>query len=153
MAFQAEISDERVHKNPSAACFASSTQADLTSGGYKLVGSAQVWKDASLLQQGSLPIDDRAPEFFEMLRFPSAEARAEALALYREKATPLHTFSPHVTWDDIAEAFRHGFGTALQAEFQPGQLTESEWDLAHRLVEEKYSKLNWRKERVTFITS
>jgi lipoyl(octanoyl) transferase len=150
---QAEISDERVHKNPSAACFASSTQADLTSGGYKLVGSAQVWKDESLLQQGSLPIDDRAPEFFEMLRFPSAEARADALALYREKATPLHTFLPDATWDDTAEALQRGFSTALQAEFQPGELTTSEWDLAHQLVEEKYSKLNWRKERVTLISS
>lgn len=150
---QAEISDERVHKNPSAACFASSTQADLTSGGYKLVGSAQVWKDESLLQQGSLPIDDRAPEFFEMLRFPSPEARAEALTLYREKATPLHTFRPDATWDDTAEALQRGFSTALQTEFQPGKLTSSEWDLAHQLVEEKYSKLNWRKERVTLISS
>jgi lipoate-protein ligase A len=150
---QAEISDERVHKNPSAACFASSTQADLTSGGYKLVGSAQVWKDESLLQQGSLPIDDRASEFFEMLRYPSDEARAQALALYLEKATPLHTFCPDATWDDTAEAFRQGFGTALQVEFQPGELTPSEWDLAHQLVEEKYNKLNWRKERVRLIST
>jgi lipoate-protein ligase A len=117
------------------------------------VGSAQVWKDESLLQQGSLPIDDRAPEFFEMLRFPSAEARADALALYREKATPLHTFCPDASWDDTAEALQRGFSTALHTEFQPGELTASEWDLAHQLVEEKYSKLNWRKERVTLISS
>src|SRR5712691_4837001 len=58
----AELSDERVGKHPSAACFASSTQADLTSRGFKLVGSAQVWKDNALLQQGSLPLDDRAAE-------------------------------------------------------------------------------------------
>src|SRR5947209_3628948 len=67
----AELSDERVSKHPSAACFASSTQADLTSGGFKLVGSAQVWKDDALLQQGSLPLDDRAVEFFSMLRYPT----------------------------------------------------------------------------------
>ncbi|HXL37000.1 MAG TPA: hypothetical protein VN954_07340, partial [Ktedonobacteraceae bacterium] len=36
---QAELSDGRVSKNPSAACFASSTQADLASGGFKLIGS------------------------------------------------------------------------------------------------------------------
>ncbi|HXZ06009.1 MAG TPA: hypothetical protein VEH81_14340, partial [Ktedonobacteraceae bacterium] len=68
---QAELSDGRVSKNPSAACFASSTQADLTSGGFKLIGSAQVWKDDTLLQQGSLPLDDRAAEFFTMLCFPN----------------------------------------------------------------------------------
>ncbi|HEX4714844.1 MAG TPA: lipoate--protein ligase family protein, partial [Ktedonobacteraceae bacterium] len=54
----AELSEGRVSKQPSAACFASSTQADLTSGGFKLIGSAQVWKDDALLQQGSLPLDD-----------------------------------------------------------------------------------------------
>jgi lipoate-protein ligase A len=146
---QAELSDERVSKHPSAACFASSTQADLTSGGFKLVGSAQVWKDDTLLQQGSLPLDDRAAEFFTMLRYPDAAAREEALALYREKTTPLHTFVPGATWTDVAGAFRRGFSTALQAEFVLGELSTSEWDLAHRLIEEKYSKLEWRKERIS----
>src|SRR5438105_9707451 len=92
LGIHAELSDERVSKHPSAACFASSTQADLTSGGFKLVGSAQVWKDDALLQQGSLPLDDRGAEFFSLLRYPTETAREEALALYREKTTPLHTF-------------------------------------------------------------
>lgn len=148
---RAELSDERVSKNPSAACFASSTQADLTSGGFKLIGSAQVWKDDALLQQGSLPLDDRAPEFFAMLRFPDQAVRAEALAAYRQKTTPLRTFAPHVTWDDVARAFRAGFSAALQNEFVEGTLSASEWELAHRLEEEKYRKLEWRKERVNLI--
>src|SRR5438105_5171202 len=133
----AVLSDERVSKQPSAACFASSTQADLTSGGFKLVGSAQVWKDDALLQQGSLPLDDRASEFFSMLRFPDESAREEALALYREKTSPLHSFIPDASWDDAANAFRSGFSTALQVTFMEVQLSSSEWELAHRLVEEK----------------
>src|SRR6266699_13362 len=148
---RAELSDERVSKQPSAACFASSTQADLTSGGFKLIGSAQVWKDDALLQQGSLPLDDRSEEFFSLLRYPSEEARQQALALYREKTTPLHSFAPDASWEHVATAFRLGFSTALQAEFVPGELSSSEWELAHQLVEEKYSKLEWRKERVKFV--
>ena len=148
---QAELSDERVSKHPSAACFASSTQADLTSGGFKLVGSAQVWRDDTLLQQGSLPLDDRAPEFFSMLRYPSEAAREEALALYREKTSPLHSFVPGVSWDVVANAFRSGFSAALHVSFVPGKLSASEWELAHQLVEEKYSKLEWRKERISLI--
>ena len=148
---RAELSDERVSKQPSAACFASSTQADLTSGGFKLIGSAQVWKDDALLQQGSLPLDDRAAEFFAMLRFPIEDARAEALAAYCEKTTPLRTFAPGVSWDDVAQAFRKGFSEALQVTFMEGQLSTSEWELAHRLVEEKYSRLEWRRERVSLI--
>lgn len=146
---RAELSDERVSKHPSAACFASSTQADLVSGGFKLVGSAQVWKDDALLQQGSLPLDDRSAEFFTMLRFPDEAARQEALAQYREKTTPLHTFVPYASWDDVANAYREGFGEALQADFVPGELSASEWEMAERLVEEKYSKLEWRRERIS----
>ena len=148
---QVELSNERVSKHPSAACFASSTQADLTSGGFKLVGSAQVWKDDTLLQQGSLPLDDRAAEFFSLLRYPTEAARAEALSLYREKTNPLHTFAPNASWEDVARAFRHGFSAALQAEFVPGDLSKAEWELAQQLVEEKYSKLEWRKERLKLV--
>ena len=150
---RAELSDERVSKHPSAACFASSTQADLTSDGFKLIGSAQVWKDNTLLQQGSLPLDDRAAEFFTMLRFPNEAAMHEALALYREKTTPLHTFAPNVTWDAVADAFTKGFSTALQVDFVHDTLTHSEWELAKRLVEEKYNKLEWRKQRVSLAES
>ncbi len=145
---QAELSDERVSKYPSAACFASSTQADLTSGGFKLIGSAQVWKDDALLQQGSLPLDDRAAEFFSMLRYPNEVAREEALAQYCEKTTPLHTFVPAATWNDVAIAFRDGFSKALRVDFVEGALSAPEWNLAQQLIEEKYSKLEWRKERV-----
>ena len=148
---QAEISDERVNKHPSAACFASSTQADLTSGGFKLVGSAQMWKEDALLQQGSLPLDDRAAEFFDMLRYPDTAARQEALTLYHQKMTPLHTLKPTASWDDIAQAFKNGFSTFFQRTFEPGELSSSEWELAHQLVQEKYSKLTWHRERVTLI--
>src|ERR1700737_3418302 len=134
---RAELSDERVSKHPSAACFASSTQADLTSGGFKLIGSAQVWKDDALLQQGSLPLDDRAAEFFAMLRFPDFAAREEALTAYRQKTTPLHTFAPQAAWDDVARAFRAGFSAALHKEFVEGELSASEWALAQPLEEEK----------------
>ena len=150
---QAELSDERVHKQPSAACFASSTQADLTSGGFKLVGSAQVWKDESLLQQGSLPLDDRAAEFFSMLCFPTPAAHDEALDVYYQKTTPLHTFVPTASWDDVAQAFQVGFSRALHIPFLPATLSESEWTLAQQLVEEKYSKLTWRKEKVTLVST
>lgn len=144
----AELSEGRVSKQPSAACFASSTQADLTSGGFKLIGSAQVWKDEALLQQGSLPLDDRSAEFYALLRFANDTARAEALARYRQQTTPLHTFAPQASWDEVAQAFLVGFSHALGVDFQPGELSPTEWELARQLVDEKYSKLTWRTEKV-----
>src|SRR5947209_695109 len=147
----AVMSDEHVSKNPSAACFASSTQADLTASGFKLIGSAQVWKDDALLQQGSLPLVDRAAEFFSMLYYPSEAERQAALASYRTKTAPLHTFVPQATWDEVAQAFRRGFSTALHEDFVPGELSSSEWILARQLAQEKYSQLEWRKERVSVV--
>ncbi|TMC22691.1 MAG: lipoate--protein ligase family protein [Chloroflexi bacterium] len=144
---QATLSDERAHKNPSAACFASSTKADLTYRGYKLIGSAQVWKDEALLQQGSFPLEDRAAEFFAFLQFPTEEACAEALLSYQAKTAPLHTFVPAVSWDEVAAAFQQGCSRVYQP-FVTSELSRSEWDLARQLVEEKYSKLSWRKEKI-----
>ncbi len=147
----AELSAGRVSKQPSAACFASSTQADLTSDGFKLIGSAQVWKDEALLQQGSLPLDDRSTEFYALLRFPDEAARTTALAQYRQQTTPLHTFAPQAAWDVVAQAFQVGFSRALGVDFQPSELTQTEWELARQLVEEKYSKLSWKVERVKVV--
>jgi lipoate-protein ligase A len=147
------LSDGHASKNPSAACFASSTQADLTVSGYKIIGSAQLWKDDGLLQQGSLPLEDRSAQFFSMLRYPTEQARVRALAAYRTRTMPLRTFAPRATWDDVASAFQRGFNTFLQEAFEPGELTASEWELAHQLVEEKYSKLIWHRERVQLIST
>ncbi len=151
LGLHAVLSDEHVSKHPSAACFASSTQADLTVSGYKLIGSAQVWKDDGLLQQGSLPLAERSEEFFSMLRYPSESARAEALALYRTKTTPLHSFLPAATWDEVVAAFQGGFNRVFAQAFVPGELSASEWELAHQLVEEKYRKLVWHTERVSLV--
>lgn len=148
---RSELSEGHVSKQPSAACFAASTQADLTSSGFKLIGSAQVWKDEALLQQGSLPLDDRSAEFYALLRYPDESARSEALEQYRARTTPLHTFAPLATWDEVALAFRSGFGQALNAEFQSEELTPSEWELARQLVAEKYCKLVWSGEKVKIL--
>ena len=146
-----ELSEEHVSKHPSAACFASSTQADLTARGFKIIGSAQVWKDDALLQQGSLPLDDRSQEFFSFLRFPTEAARAEALALYQTKTTPLHTFDPTITREQVGEAFVTGFGDALHTRFVQEELSQSEWDMAQQLVTEKYNTLVWVKERISLV--
>jgi lipoyl(octanoyl) transferase len=138
---QAEMSDEHVKKHPSAACFASSTQADLTSGGFKLVGSAQVWKEDVLLQQGSLPLEDHARDFFDLLQHPDEATRQQAVAIYHEQTTPLHTFAPTVTWNEVAEAFQQGFSTFLGNEFVQDELSDSEWELAQQLAKNKYSQV------------
>ena len=65
-----------------------------------------------------------------MLHYPTEDARAEALALYREKTTPLHTFVQTALWEQVAEAFRVGLyhqavaGTSLIAPSALGKLDQ-----------------------------
>jgi lipoyl(octanoyl) transferase len=53
---------------------------------------------------------------------------------------PLHTFNPTASWDDVAQAFRSGFSTFFERTLKPDELSSSEWELAHQLAQEKYSK-------------
>lgn len=53
-----EASDPRALRPEGAACFAVPAAGELTLGGRKLVGSAQVRQDGALLQHGSILLDD-----------------------------------------------------------------------------------------------
>jgi lipoate-protein ligase A len=139
-----EVSTNRVSKQQTAACFAFSTQADLTSNGRKLVGSAQVWKENSVLQQGTVPLEDGGPLLFSLLNYPAEEERQAALAAYQEATACIHRFAPGVTWGEMREAFQRGFTQALGVPFEPGALSEDEWGLARELAATKYAHLDWK---------
>ncbi len=139
-----EVSTNRMSKQQTAACFAYSTQADLTSNGRKLVGSAQVWKENTVLQQGTVPLEERGALLFSLLNYPTEEGRQGALAAYQEAASSVRTFAPGVTWPQMRAAFLQGFSGALGVPFELGTLSAGEWDLARRLAETKYAFLDWK---------
>jgi lipoate-protein ligase A len=139
-----EVSTNRVSKQQTAACFAFSTQADLTSNGRKLVGSAQVWRENSVLQQGTIPLEDGGPLLFALLRYFSEEERQAALAAYQEATASVHRFAPGATWGDMRAAFQRGFSQALGVPFELGELSAEEWRLARELAATKYARLDWK---------
>jgi len=139
-----EVSTNRVSKQQTAACFAFSTQADLTSNGRKLVGSAQVWREQSVLQQGTVPLEGRGPLLFSLLRYPTEEARQVALEAYQEATTSVRAFAPSATWEEVRDAFVRGFSTALGVPFEPMPLSDGEWNLACELAKTKYAFLDWK---------
>jgi lipoate-protein ligase A len=140
-----EVSTNRMSKQQTAACFAFSTQADLTSNGRKLVGSAQVWRENTVLQQGTIPLEERGALLFSLLNYPTEEERQLALAAYREAASSVRTFAPGVTWQQLRGAFLQGFNSALGVPFEMGTLSAGEWDLARQLAEAKYRHLDWKQ--------
>jgi len=48
-----------------------------------------------------------------------------------------------VSWTQAAEAFKHGFQSALGLSFQPAALTPNEKSEVERLLEERYRNPNW----------
>lgn len=139
------VSTNRVSKQQTAACFAFSTQADLTSNGRKLVGSAQVWKEETVLQQGTIPLEGRGLLLFSLLKYPSEEARLAALAAYQEATASVRTYAPQATMKAVGAAFARGFSAALGVPFELMPLTEGELRLAEELAATKYALLDWRQ--------
>ena len=98
-----------------------------------------------------LEVAVRASDFFDLLHYPDDTTRQQALALYHEQTTPLHTFAPTATWDEVAHAFQQGFSSFLGHEFAQDELSPSEWKLARQLENAKYSQIVWQKGRISSI--
>ncbi len=99
------------------ACFASSSAFEVTAGGAKLVGSAQLRRRGALLQQGSLrTVADHA---LEVSLFGSSLGPSLAELLGRVPSLA-----------EVAEALRRGFAEVLGLELEPGSLLPHEEALA-----------------------
>ena len=91
------------------------------------------------------------PNFLSSSAIPALQHGRKHWPSIPRKQHHLHTFAPAAKWDDVALAFKNGFGSALHETFVEGELTPSEWELARQLAAEKYSKLIWQKERITLV--
>ena len=127
-----------------AACFAASSQYELTAGGKKIIGSAQRRKEGAVLQQGSLPLQDVSQKLFSLLQFDDPEQRTLAHERYLKKATSLsEVLGRPVTFTDVATAFLEGMRSTFQVEMVPGRLHPDESARAERLRNSKYATQAW----------
>ena len=114
----------RPHRVDAGACFASSAGGEITSGGRKLVGSAQVRENGGLLQHGSLLLAGRqlvvqeltlgqgAPDLAGTLaevtgRRPDLQSVAEAMAAAASERWPGRWVRALPTDDLLAQAAGH----------------------------------------------
>lgn len=132
----------------SAACFDSPSWYEITVGGKKIIGSAQVRREDVLLQHGSILLETQADELFELLKFDSGELRARMKAVFPRRATGIReAMGRDVTADEVIQAMRRGFEEGLDVALTQGRLTEDEVRLAHELVQEKYGDPEWNRQR------
>ncbi|HML22208.1 MAG TPA: lipoate--protein ligase family protein [Aggregatilinea sp.] len=143
-AVEAERRLAGVQKSKGPVCFEVPSHYEITAGGKKLIGSAQVRRLGIVLQHGSIPLTGDISRICEVLSFESEEARGRSREHVHRRATTIEEVLGHViTWDDAVEIFTASFADTFDLTLIPGDLTPGEQTRAAAIREEQYAAETW----------
>ncbi len=145
-ALGAQVEAEAEYTTESSAgpvCFEIPSNYEITSGGRKLMGSAQWRHRGVVLQHGSLPLTGDIARIVHALHethgsSSEAEARVRARALTLGEA-----LGREVSWSEAARALAEGFAVGLALRFEEVGLDETQRRRGKALAEEKYAHPAW----------
>lgn len=121
-------------------CFEVPSDYEITVGGKKLVGSAQMRAQGVVLQHGAIPLHGDIARICPLLTSHPDPAQV------RSRATTVEsTLGRRVSWEEAAEALTEGFARALSLRLQVGALSPDELISARGLRAEKYGSLSWTR--------
>ena len=128
----------------SAACFEVPSAYEISIRGRKIVGSAQRRAAGFVLQHGSLPLRGDITRLVEVMVF---EREAQRDAFRRHLAARATTLEAEldrvVSFWEAAAALVDGLNSALGVDFEQGELTPEELDMAREIEREKYAAETW----------
>lgn len=125
-------------------CFEVPSHYEITAGGKKLIGSAQVRKIGAVLQHGSIPLTGDIARICEALVFESEQKRAEAREHVHQRATTVEEVLGRVTsWDEAVTVFTASFAEVFDLVLTPDDLTPGEQARAGVLRAERYAAGAW----------
>ena len=125
-------------------CFEVPSNYEIVVDGKKLIGSAQARRKKGVLQHGTLPLWGDLTRITQVLVFPDEQDRSETATRLLSHATTVEAILGHkINWETVAQAFISGFQSELNIDFVRDDLSDHEFKLAERLVEEKYSHPSW----------
>ena len=131
-----------------AICFELPSSYEITAGGKKLIGSAQVRRRGGVLQHGSLPLKGDIARICRVLAYPDEEQRNIAASRLRSRATTMESLLGFpILWQDAADAMAEGFMQALKLHLVPDVPSSDELEKADRLCKEKYGQVDWVEKR------
>jgi lipoyl(octanoyl) transferase len=131
-----------------AVCFEVPSHYEITAGGKKLIGSAQLRRKEGILQHGTLPLHGDIALICDALAYPNKVSREEAKALVRERATTLEAvLGEAINWETAAEMLVRGFADTFGLDFEEASLTNEEIALVQQLVQERYAHADWTNKR------
>ena len=134
------VADERAEDSgpEGPVCFEMPSDYEITGGGRKLVGSAQMRSDGVVLQHGALPLHGDIARICRLLASHPDAGRVRARAATLEEA-----LGRAPSWDEAAHALETGFAQALNLILEPSTLSAAERSQAQVLTTEKYATDEW----------
>lgn len=142
---------------PTTVCFETPSPYEITVGGKKLIGSAQVRRKGGMLQHGSMPVYRAVDEICDYLAYPDETAREQAKARVRARAINLDeafTGDKHMTSNFPFSVLTNGLPRVLNIKVNEksrqgstAMLTTAELDTAERLTREVYGNEAWTFRR------
>lgn len=145
---EAALAPERGPAGPAGrsggACFEVPSSYEITAGGRKIVGSAQVRRRGVILQHGSIPLELDPVRLAEALGLGAAAAvriAARAAGLAEVLGGPAPGYS------EVCRAISDGLAAVLGVELEPGGLTPEETAAAGELARDKYGCAVWTEKR------
>jgi lipoate-protein ligase A len=119
-------------------CFEVPSNYEITVGGRKLVGSAQMRALGTVLQHGTLPLQGDISRICILL-----ESRPDPATVRARATTVEETLGRPVTWESAVAALSTGFAETLNLHLAPGELTDEELTWTKELCAEKYATDEW----------
>lgn len=128
---------------PTAICFETPADYEITVDDRKLVGSAQWRARGGVLQHGTLPLCGDLTRILDYLALPCIERESQRRHLRLRAITLEEAMGQVVPFDRVARDLAAGFAQALNLILVPGELTPQERQLVAKFRKTIYDFSGW----------
>ena len=142
---QADKRASEHHKTHGPVCFEVPSHYEITVGGKKLIGSAQVRKAGAVLQHGSLPLTGDITRICDALVYTDNDERERVRSRVVLRAATLESvLGQTVSWEQAVAAMTRSFQETFDLEFTSSNaLTADELRRAEELRTQQYATEAW----------
>ena len=129
-------------------CFEMPSHYEISAGGRKLIGSAQLRRRGGLLQHGTLPLAGDLARICDVLKYADRETRMMQKSRVRDRAVTLaQVLGKTPSWSEVEAAIVDGFARAFALDLAPGALSAAEAARAEELIGERFGNPDWTYKR------
>ncbi|MFX1425301.1 MAG: biotin/lipoate A/B protein ligase family protein, partial [Promethearchaeota archaeon] len=111
--------------------------------GKKFSGNAQVRKRGYILQHGTILLDIEPDLMYSVLKPPENMGKSRMVRSVRAKCIGIKNQIQNFNEERLINSLKRGFKQSLGIELEDKTFSEEEENLAARLVNDKYSNLEW----------